>query len=85
MLHALVQTAAGYCTVLATLARAGKTLTLQQVHVEGRGMTRSVIKQAATELGLKEHVARVVVQGGVRTSGAKPGSIPRPIEVEVKG
>ena len=84
VVHAVVRTATGTVTVFATVTRREDTLHLSQVHVEGQGLTRAVIKQAAREMGHIEGAATVKIQGGKRTSGARPGTVPSPIVIEVK-
>ena len=83
VIHAVVQTSIGEVTVMANMVREPHRLLLNQIHIEGKGLTRVIIKKAANELGIKEGVGEVVLQDGVRTSGANLGSIPKPIFVEV--
>lgn len=83
VIHAIVQTPIGEVTLMANVIRDPHRLVLNQIHVEGKGLTRAIIKRAAKELGLAEGVEDVVLHGGVRTSGANPGSTPKPIYVKV--
>jgi hypothetical protein len=83
-IHAAIRTESGVVTVMANLIRSADRLIVDQVHVDGQGLSLSRIRQVAHVFGVVEDVVEVVVQGGVRTSGAHPGSRPTPIKVKVK-
>jgi hypothetical protein len=83
VMHTIFKTTPGDVTVMMNVAREPGRLVLSQIHVEGNGLTRAIIKRAARELGLMEGVDEVVLRGGVRTSGASPGTTPKPIFVKV--
>ncbi len=68
---------------MANLTEEPHRLLLSRIHVEGKGLTRAIIRIAAKELGRSHGVGEIVLQGGVRTSGAKPGGTPKPILVKV--
>jgi hypothetical protein len=61
----------------------GKVI-LSRIHVDGDGLTRTIIRAAANEFGIKEGVEEVLLRGGVRTSGANPGKTPKPFLVKVE-
>lgn len=83
-IHLSIQTEAGLVTVIADLVRLDDRLVIDGAHVEGRGLSRTRIHQLAQAFGEVEDVVEVIIQGGRRTSGARPGSIPSPIKVKVK-
>ena len=83
VVHGRIQTEKGLVTVIANVEQQENVLRLTQVHIEGEGLTRTVIKQAAREIGLLGGFAVVIIQGGIRTSGASPGTVPSQIRVEV--
>lgn len=66
--------------VVAQMAREGGDLVLRGAHVEASGaLLRADIRAFAVELGRQQDATRVIVQGGVRRSGARPGHIPSPM------
>jgi hypothetical protein len=83
VLHASIETSFGRVTIMANITLDGGKLLLNQIHVEGRGLTRAIMKRAAEELGNRKGAAEVLLQGGIRTSGANPGSFPKLIRVKV--
>jgi len=83
VLHAVIQTAEDPVTVMANVIREPTRLVLDKVHVEGEGLTRAIIRKAANELGTKHGTEEVLLLGGVRTSGANPGHVPKPMLVRV--
>lgn len=83
VLHAVIQTTEDLVTIMANVVRQPTRLVLDKVHVEGGGLTRAIIRKAATELGSMKGVDEVLLLGGVRTSGANPGHVPKPILVRV--
>jgi len=78
-----VATAKGNVEVMANTAKEGDKLILSNVHVSGEGLGVAATKQAARELGAREGVREVVVQGGQRTGGAAPGHVPESFTVRV--
>ncbi len=70
--------------VIAEFIRLEDTLLIKGAQVEGRGLTRTLIRTFANVVGQIENVSRVIVQGGKRTSGGRAGSVPSPIQVEVQ-
>jgi hypothetical protein len=52
--------------------------------VDGAGLNLPRIRQLAQVFGEVEDVSEVSIQGGVRTSGARPEGTPTPIRVMVK-
>lgn len=83
-ISAEVQTEAGVVTIVAELVFVEDALVLDGVHVDGRGLTRTNIRQLAKVFGEVEDVVEVIIQGGIRTSGARRGFSSLPIRVEVK-
>jgi len=79
-----IKTAKGEVEVMASMAKDGDKLVLSNVHVSGEGLGPGLTKQAARELGAREGVSEVVVQGGARTGGAVPGHTPVSFTVKVK-
>jgi hypothetical protein len=61
----------------------GSTLFLRGTHIEGKGTLKEAI-EVARDLGGRAKVDRVVVEPGRRTTGARPGHLPRPIIIEVQ-
>lgn len=71
-------------TVITNLEIEGDTMLLRDLHVDGPGpgqLSASQLRKAIRVLGQSYKVTVVVVRGFERTTGAKPGHIPRPIEV----
>jgi hypothetical protein len=79
-----LDTTVGPVVLVANVLLAGRSLVFDGVHVDGRGLTLARIRELAKVAGQVEDVEEVRVQGGVRTSGARPGSVPTPIRVKVK-
>ena len=80
-------TACGDVRIITGLERDGDNLILRGMHVDGPG-ARSLglqgLRDLAREFG-RQHSARfVIIHGGVRTTGANPGHVPRPIVISVK-
>jgi len=73
--------AKGEARVIAEVMREGDTLFLRGAHIEGQGTMREAI-QAARAFGQEQGAKRVIIEGGIRTTGANPGHTPRPITVE---
>ena len=68
---------------MAELIHIEDRLVMDSVHVDGLGLTLPRIREVAQVFGEVEDVVEVIIQGGVRTSGARPGSRPTPIRVKV--
>jgi hypothetical protein len=79
-----IETALGEVIVMAELLRIEDRLVIDRVHVDGAELNLPRIRQLAQVFGEVEGVIEVIIQGGVRTSGARPGSSPTPIRVMVK-
>lgn len=72
----------GVARVIAEMVMEGKTLILRGTHIEGHGTLKEAMEAAvkyAKELG----ASKVIIEPGKRTTGARPGHIPRPMEREV--
>jgi hypothetical protein len=81
---ARIATSVGTVLVMAEVALEDRTLTLSGVHVQGDDVganeigvagLRRIIQEAMEELGVDE----IIIVGSVRTTGAGPGRIPRPL------
>ena len=83
-IEAIIQTSVGPVTIVADLVRIEDRLILDGVHVSGRGLRLTDIRRLAKVFGAVEDVEEVIVQGGERSSGARPGSSPTPIRIKVK-
>jgi hypothetical protein len=57
VIQAVVQTSDGEVPLTANLTKESRRLFLSKIHVEGKGLTGAMIKEAAKELGRKEGVA----------------------------
>ncbi|ALN88354.1 RHS repeat-associated core domain protein [Lysobacter capsici] len=80
------QGAKGTIEVISDIAQQGKTLTLSGMHVDGVGKgasSLSELRDVARALGASRGASTVIIQGGQRTTGAKPGKIPIPVKIKV--
>lgn len=84
VIHIAVKTAKGEVEVVAHVAKEGNRLVLKKVHVQGSGANslgvrelRQLEREFAQEIGKREGVKEVIIEGGKRESGANPGKIPR--------
>ncbi len=64
------------------LVEQGETLILRGAHIEGAG-TLAELKSVAREFGREHGYKRVIIEGARRTTGARPGHIPRPITIDI--
>lgn len=74
-------------TVIADMQLVGETLILNRVHMDGSGPGSSSVgelREMARELGRQHGAKEVRVLGAMRTTGAVPGKIPRPIIIKVE-
>jgi hypothetical protein len=71
----------GEARVAAEMVRDGDRLILKGAHIEGNGTLKEALS-AAKSFGREQGVKEVVIQGGVRTTGASPGHLPRPISIK---
>jgi hypothetical protein len=79
-------TAHGEINIVISLQRDGTDLLLTGLHIDGPGrgaVGLSMLRELARMFGRQYHVSRVIVQGGIRTTGAHPGRVPRPIIIEI--
>jgi hypothetical protein len=77
----------GQMNVMAELVRKGETLILRGTHIEGAGPGSQGIRELrefARMFGREQGVTKVVIEGGLRTTGANPGHTPRDIVIPVK-
>ena len=80
----LAETPAGEISVITAIHREGDDLILRGLHIDGPGADTAglgTLRELARILGRQWGVRRVMIFGGVRTTGAKPGHTPRPIIV----
>jgi len=84
--HLAGQSSAGRIEVMANQRIEGGTLYLQKAHIEGGAPGQfgpRELKEFMREYGRQMGVSRVVVEGATRTTGTRPGHVPRPFVVEV--
>jgi hypothetical protein len=74
--------AAGEGRFITEMVQDGTDLILRGTHIEGNA-TLSEGLDVARRLGEELGVARVIVEGGRRTTGARAGQIPRPIILDI--
>jgi len=82
----LAKTAKGNVTVITGMVKEGDDLILRGMHIDGPGagsLGPSAIRDMAKDLGRQQGVKRVIIHGGIRTTGANPGRVPRPITIIV--
>ena len=83
----LVKLAKGDLTVITTVEVVGNVLILRDLHVDGAGPGTSSFKelrQTIKAFGRSFGTQTVVIHGFARTTGAKPGHVPRPIIVRLE-
>jgi hypothetical protein len=76
----------GYITIITDIIKQERTLILDRLHIEGPGKGRSSITELlslAREFGKQNDADEVIIYGGERTTGAKPGKIPRQIKIKI--
>ena len=83
-----VDTEGGEITIIGNpvIDEDGERLTLDGTHIDGPGKDSigiSGVRDIGRRLGKRYGVNEVVVQGGKRNTGAKPGKVPIPIKVKV--
>ena len=87
-LHVRATTRRGTIEVITNVWLEAQTAYLDELHVDGPGAGSMGIQDQlalARELGRQLQVRRLVIQGGVRTTGAKPGRVPRPVTILIEG
>ncbi|MBX3740210.1 MAG: hypothetical protein KF712_04420 [Akkermansiaceae bacterium] len=72
---------AGEARIVAEMIQDGDTLILRGVHIEGKGTLKEAL-EAARNFGREQGAKRVIIEGGRRTTGAKPGHIPKPLSID---
>ena len=78
----------GSIEVITEMTREGDALVLRGLHADGSGpgsLGLSEIKGFAHQFGRQMGVKVVRIYGGIRTTGAFPGKIPRPVVFRVPG
>ena len=76
----------GNISVVTNMEKNGDKLILTKTHIEGSGAgssSLSELRDIARTLGEKYGVDEVIIQGGIRRSGANIGKVPRPIVIKV--
>jgi len=81
VVEAAFRGATGEARVITEVLREGDTLVLRGTHISGSATLREAFG-AAREFGRQEGARFVRIEGGVRTTGANPGHVPRPITLE---
>jgi RHS repeat-associated protein len=71
----------GEARVAAEVIRDGERLILRGAHIEGDGTLKEALS-AAKSFGREQGVKQIIIEGGLRTTGAKPGHLPRPITID---
>jgi hypothetical protein len=74
--------AGGKAEFVAEIVREGDTIILRGAHIEGDAKLAEVIA-LAKRFGCEQGASKVIIEGGMRTTGARPGHIPKPIVIEV--
>ncbi len=85
-IHLIASCSEGQIEVISGVRVEGSTLILDKLHVEGPGagvLGPRRLRQLIREFGRIERVKSVRILGARRTTGARPGHLLRPIEVEV--
>ena len=80
----LATTARGDVTVICETRISGRCLTLTKLHIDGPGADTIGLRELrniARMFGIQEGVDKVVVQGSTRTTGSRPGHVPRMITI----
>ncbi|HVA50374.1 MAG TPA: hypothetical protein VNH11_28730 [Pirellulales bacterium] len=83
----IVASGASTVTAIAEMELTGDTLTLRGMHVDGAGRGSSSLgelREMVRELGRQQGAKEVVILGGMRTTGANPGKLPRPIKIRIE-
>jgi len=75
------QVAKGEARVITEVVRDGDRMILRGTHIEGEGTLKEALS-AAKSFGRDQGAKSVVIEGGVRTTGANPGHAPRPITLD---
>jgi hypothetical protein len=86
LFHLVARGRRGTIEVITTIRREGDTLVLGGFGILGDGpgsLGVSGLREVARSLGRRYGVAQVLIHGGPRGSGARPGHIPRPIRIKV--
>jgi hypothetical protein len=86
LFHLVARGPRGTIEVITTIRREGDRLVLGGFGILGAGpgtLGVSGLREIARALGRQYSVSEVVVHGGPRGSGARPGHIPRPIRIKV--
>ena len=72
--------------VIARMLRSGGDLVLEGLSIDGAGRGSQGLKELrrlAREFGADQGAKRILIRGTPRTTGAKPGKIPREIVIDV--
>jgi RHS repeat-associated protein len=73
--------AKGEARFVTEMVHRGKDLILRGTHIEGDATLREAYT-AARNFGREQGAERVIIEGGRRTTGLRPGRVPRPIILE---
>ena len=76
----------GEIRVLTEMVKEGDTLFLRGLHIQGPGpgtVGLRELREFAKLIGREQGAAKVIIEGGTRTTGVNPGHTPRAIEIKV--
>lgn len=79
--------ARGSIEVVAELGWNADTLVLSGLHADGSGpgaLGLGEVREYARQFARQQGAAAIMVYGGTRTTGARPGKQPRPVLIRVK-
>ncbi|MGH2585926.1 MAG: hypothetical protein ACRDJE_13520 [Dehalococcoidia bacterium] len=85
-IHVRCESDQGTIEVISGLRIGEDTAYLDGLHIDGPGAGRIGVRELyamARAIGHQLGVSQLVIQGGVRTTGANPGRMPRPIVLRV--
>ena len=76
----------GAIEVIASMKREGARIILSGAHIDGPGAGKMGIRELsafAKQFGRNENVKEIIIEGAKRTTGARPGHVPRPFTFSV--
>ena len=77
----------GQMNVMTEMDRKGNTIILRGTHIEGAGPGSQGLRELrefARLFAREQGAMKIVIEGGMRTTGANPGHIPKDIIISVK-
>ena len=76
----------GDIEVVANMRREGSTIIFSKAHIDGPGAGQMGIRELgefARQFGRQEDAGEIIIEGAKRTTGARPGHIPRPFKFKI--